>query len=159
MSALLARAAALTAVYLLVLTSVEPGDVLVGGLLGIAVAAALRPRGALRGGAPPVGAAVAVFAGLAQTVTEMARGSWRVVRFCLGERNHPGLVEIPRGERSPAQVALWGLITGEAPDEVPVTVDEARDVLIVHLVDARDPGAVRERHRRDYERWQRKAVP
>ena len=61
-------------------------------------------------------------------------------------------------DRSRHAVALWGVLTGEAPDEVPVDVDEERDVLIVHLVDASDPDAVRERHRRAYERAQRKVV-
>jgi len=51
------------------------------------------------------------------------------------------------------------VLTGEAPDEVPVDVDEERDVLIVHLVDASDPDAVRDRHRRAWERAQRKVVP
>ena len=56
-------------------------------------------------------------------------------------------------------MALWGVLTGEAPDEVPVDVDEERDVLIVHLVDASDPAAVRERHGRTHERRQRRVVP
>jgi hypothetical protein len=55
-------------------------------------------------------------------------------------------------------VALWGVLTGEAPDEVPVEVDEARGVLLVHLVDASDPGAVRARHERASAR-QRRVVP
>ena len=60
--------------------------------------------------------------------------------------------------RSQRGVALWGVLTGEAPDEVTVDIDEERDVLIVHLVDASDPDAVRDRHRRTYERDQRKVV-
>ena len=48
MSWLLVRAAGLTGIYLLVLTSVAPGDILTGGLLGLAVAVALRPRGVRR---------------------------------------------------------------------------------------------------------------
>ena len=60
--------------------------------------------------------------------------------------------------RRPRKVALWGVLTGEAPDEVPVDVDEERDVVIVHLVDASDPEAVRARHRHAYERVQRKVV-
>ena len=52
-------------------------------------------------------------------------------------------------------VALWGVLTGEAPDEVVVDVDEARGVLIVHLVDAADPDAVRARHAGTHARWQR----
>ena len=82
MSGHLVRAAVLTAIYLLVLTSVAPGDVLVGGLLGLTVAVAMRPRGAPAGGGPRAGGVVAALSGLAQTATEMVRGSWRVVRFC-----------------------------------------------------------------------------
>jgi multisubunit Na+/H+ antiporter MnhE subunit len=95
----------------------------------------------------------------AETALEMVRGSWRVARFCLGSAGTPGLVEVPRGGRSDAGVALWGVLTGEAPDEVPVDVDTERDVLIVHLVDASDPEGVRERHRRVHERSQGKVVP
>ena len=88
----------------------------------------------------------------------MARGSWRTVLFCFGRRGRPGFVEIPRAGRSRNAVALWGVLTGGAPDEVAVDLDEERDVLIVHLVDASDPDAVRDRHRRAYEDQQRKVV-
>lgn len=156
---LLLRAAGLTAVYLLVVTSVAPGDLAVGAAIGLAVALALRRRPA-PGPAPPwrerVPAVAAVAAG---TAIEMARGSWRVVRFCLGSAASPGFVEIPRDGRSDAGVALWGVLTGEAPDEIPVDVDDERGVLVVHLVDAGDPDAVRERHRRDHEHRQGRVVP
>lgn len=85
------------------------------------------------------------------------RGSWRVARFCLGAPAKPGLVRIPRGDRTADNIALWGILTGEAPDEVPVDVDD--ETLLVHVLDASDPGAVRERHRRAHERWQHKVVP
>jgi multisubunit Na+/H+ antiporter MnhE subunit len=159
MIALLLRAAALAAVYLLVLTSLAPGDIVVGAAIGLVVSVALRERA----GPAPVpswperGLAAVVLA--AETAVEMARGSWRVIRFCLGSTARPGLVEIPRGGRSRAGVALWGVLTGEAPDEVPVDVDEERDVLIVHLVDAADPERVRERHRAAFERRQGKVIP
>jgi multicomponent Na+:H+ antiporter subunit E len=159
-TAILLRGAALAAVYLLVLTSAAPGDLLIGGVLGVAVAFAVRSRRS-RGAAPPapalarVGAATIV---VADTAVEMARGSWRVVRFCLGAPATPGLVEIPRGDRSRMQVGLWGVVTGEAPDEVPVDVDETRDLLTVHLVDAGDPEAVRARHARSHQRGQGRVV-
>lgn len=101
--------------------------------------------------------AAAALAG--QTALEMVRGSWRVARFCLGAPADPGLVEIPRGDRSPEGVALWGVLTGEAPDEIVVDVDEARAVLVVQVLDAGDPEAVRARHARTYERRQRRVVP
>lgn len=159
MTRVLLHAAVLTGVYLLVLTSTAPGDVLVGGLLALAVATALRDRGAVPRSPASAFAWVGAAAGLLlRTAWEMVIGSWRVVRFCLGAHTSPGFVEIPRGDRSPRNVALWGLLTGEAPDEIPVDVDDTRDVLIVHLVEAGDPEGVRERHRHVHERWQRKVV-
>ena len=159
MIGLLLRAAGLAAVYLLVLTSVDPGDIVVGVAIGLIVATALGAR-TQSGPSPPWRErVVAAFVVAVETAVEMARGSWRVVRFCLGLAEAPGLVEIPRSGRSRAGVAFWGVLTGEAPDEVPVDVDEERGVLIVHLVDAGDPDGVRERHRKAYERSQGKVVP
>jgi len=161
MIGVLVRAAALAAMYLLVLTSVDPGDILVGVVLGLVLAGALRARrGRARridfgGVADRVRAAIGL---AAATSREVVVGTWRVVRFCLGWEANPGFVEIPREGRSRRSVALWGVLTGEAPDEVPIDVDEARDVLVVHLVDAGDPDAVRARHHRRAERWQRRVV-
>jgi multisubunit Na+/H+ antiporter MnhE subunit len=159
MSRIVIQALALMGVYLLVMTSAEPADAVTGLLLGLVLAVALRPRLPGRSPATPrVTGLLALGPVLVQTVAEMVIGSWRTALFCLRGTGQPGFVEIPRGERSRHGVALWGVLTGEAPDEVPVDVDEERKVLIVHLVDARDPDAVRERHRRAYERAQRKVV-
>jgi multisubunit Na+/H+ antiporter MnhE subunit len=155
MSRILVRAVALTGVYLLVLTSVAPGDVLTGGVLGLAVALALPVGGA----APSPARLVAAAALLGATAAEVVRGSWRTVRFCLGARCAPGFVEIPRGDRSRHNVALWGVLTGLAPDEVVADVDEDRDMLVVHHIDASDPEAERARHASVYEELQRKVVP
>ena len=159
MTGVLVRAAGLLAVYLLVLTSTAPGDVLIGALLAVPIAFVLRPRRPSRRDAPVLARLRGALSLLAQTAAEMARGSWRVARFCLGGAGSPGFVEIPQGDRSPINVALWGVLTGEAPDEVPIDVDEERRVLVVHLVDASDPEAVRARHERTNERWQRRVVP
>ena len=150
------RAGALAVVYLLVLTSAEPGDVLVGVLLGLAVALSLRPRGRPRHRIAPFERLTAAVVVALQTAAEMVRGSRRVVLFCLGRRPGPGFVEIPREGRSRHETALWGVLTGEAPDEVPV--EAGADVLVVHLVDARDPDAVRARHAATHERRLRKVV-
>jgi multisubunit Na+/H+ antiporter MnhE subunit len=159
MSRVIARALALMGIYLLVMTSAKPGDAAVGFALGLVLAVALRPRFPGRRPAPPTPAALAAFGEvLAMTAVDLVRGSWRTARFCLRGGPGPGFVEIPRDGRSRHGIAFWGVLTGEAPDEVPVDIDEERDVLIVHLVDASDPDAVRERHRRAYERAQRKVV-
>jgi multicomponent Na+:H+ antiporter subunit E len=145
-------AVGLAAMYLLVLTSVKPGDIAIGLVLGLVVAFALRPRP----GVPTPGTLhlrpTAIPRLVWDTAVEVARGSARVVRFCLGSTDRSGFVEIPLDGRTDADVALWGLVTGEAPDEIVVDVDRERDVLVVHLIDATDPDAVRARHRRDLER-------
>ena len=92
------------------------------------------------------------------TGLDVVRGTWRTARFCLGAPAQPGFVEIPRGDRSPERVALWGVLTGEAPDEYPVDVDGERGVLVVHLLDCGDPDAVRARHAEGDARWQRRVV-
>ena len=156
MIGILIRAAALAGTYLLFLTSLAPGDVLIGAVLGLAVALALRPRP--HGPVPTRRARIAAAAvTFYETALEMVVGTWRTAGFCLGRPSRPGFVEIPRRDRSTIGVALWGVLTGEAPDEVPVDVE--RHVLVVHLIDASDPDAVRERHRRAYERHLRKVAP
>jgi multisubunit Na+/H+ antiporter MnhE subunit len=160
MTGILLRAAGLTVIYLLVVTSLDPGDILVGAVLGLAIAIGLRPREPRR--EPPAPRLVRLRAAADMvrfTGWEMILGTWRVVRFCLGAPSAPGFVEIPRADRSHRGSALWGVITGEAPDEVPVHIDERRGVLIVHLVDASDPEAVRARHEAARDRWQRHLVP
>ncbi len=159
MTRIAVQALLLMGVYLLVLTSAKPADAAMGLALGLVLALALRPRlPAGRSATPSPARLIALVPVLALTAVDMVRGSWRTVRFCLWGTGEPGFVEVPRGDRSRYAVALWGVLTGEAPDEVPVDVDEERDVLIVHLVDASDPDAVRERHRRAYERAQRRVV-
>lgn len=164
MIGILTRAVSFDLIYLFVLTSIDPGDVVVGAVLGLVVAIAVRPPATRPPAAGPeperfVPSARAFVRMLVDTTREVIVGSWRVVRFCLDDQRAPGFVEIPRAGRSPAGVALWGLLTGEAPDEVPVEVDVERDVLIVHLVDADDPEAVRARHQRTYDETLRYVVP
>lgn len=153
----LLRVTGLLLVYLLVLTSIAPGDVLIGVLLAVAIIASTHPHdrqpahGWLRWTAALAGTLLA-------TGWEMVVGTIRTVGFCLGRPAAPGFVEIPRGDRSRRAVALWGVLTGEAPDEYPVDVDDGRGVLLVHLLDASDPAAVRARHAEARDRWQRRVV-
>jgi multisubunit Na+/H+ antiporter MnhE subunit len=141
--------AGLTGIYLLVLTSLHPGDVLVGGLLACLVVVATRR---IRAGGEihrrldrhrVLGAPALVLRIIAGT----AAGTWRVVRFCLRPDDaRTGLVEVPAGSRSGSGLAAWGFINGLAPDELVVEIDEDRRVLLVHALDADDPDAVRARH-------------
>jgi multisubunit Na+/H+ antiporter MnhE subunit len=156
MTGILLRIAGLTAIYLLVLTSLKPGDILVGAALATVL---VLGGGAVAKKSPAAGGWIGwtrgVLGMVGITARDMVIGSIRVARFCLGGRADPGFVEVPREGRSEDAVALWGLLTGEAPDEYAVAIDPERDVLVVHVLDAHDPDAVRERHRRMHERWQR----
>jgi multicomponent Na+:H+ antiporter subunit E len=147
------RVAGLAAIYLLVLTSLAPGDILVGVLVATGLVLATGGVGPRRDPREWGRWLLAVGRMVSVTAVEMARGSVRVVRFCLTGAGSPGFVEIPRASRSRHGVALWGVLTGEAPDEYPVAVDDARHVLVVHLVDAGDPDAVRARHLAGHEAY------
>jgi multisubunit Na+/H+ antiporter MnhE subunit len=156
-TALVVRAVGLVAIYLLVLTSVAPGDILVGAVVaaGLVVAGSRADAPARRSGIAAWGRwLVAVGRLSVATAREIAVGTVRVVRFCLAGTGHPGFVEIPRGDRSREAVALWGLITGEAPDEYPVAIDDERGVLIVHNLEADNPDGTRARHAAARERLQ-----
>ena len=143
---LVLRLAGLVAIYLLVLTSSAPGDILTGILLAAGLLAATGVRDVLRSSRRWDRWLVAFVRMVVTTGWEMAIGTVRVVRFCLLGDGSPGFVEIPRDDRSRHAVALWGVLTGEAPDEYPVATDDERHLLIVHLTDASDPEAVRRRH-------------
>jgi multisubunit Na+/H+ antiporter MnhE subunit len=140
------RIAGLAAIYLLVLTSVAPGDIVVGAVLAAALvvtSGAHTPRRSAGGW----GRWAIAFARMTVvTAWDITVGAARVARFCIAGGASPGFVEIPRGDRARRGVALWGILTGEAPDEYPVAVDDARHVLVVHIIDDRDPHAIRARH-------------
>jgi multisubunit Na+/H+ antiporter MnhE subunit len=156
------RTFALTALYLLVLTSMHPGDVLTGAALSAALAAAsacAHPRRAL--GRSWLGRLAAAPTLVVGTLADMIRGTWHVALYVVGRRSleSPGIVAIPRGERTALGVAVWGYTTAIAPDEIVVDADDERDVLLVHLLDARDEAAIRARHHRTYEQRQRPVFP
>ena len=155
----LLRVAGLVGIYLLVLTSLDPGDVLVGALIATGLVLAAGPAGSRHGAAGWGRWFAALVRMVVVTAWEIALGTVRVVRFCLTGAGSPGFVEIPRGDRSRRGIALWGVLTGEAPDEYPVAVDDERHVLVVHLTDARDPEAIVRRHAAAREAYQRDVVP
>ena len=177
MTDLLLRVAALTGVYLLALTSVAPGDILVGLLLAAGVVAALRrirpiaevplrpTRAALLsrlGGVPAL---------VAGTLVDIARGTWQTARCCLaGRLPAPGVVAVPLTDDpaaprlpgsavSPVSAAAWAVRVGLGPDSLVVEVDERAGRMLLHVLDARDPDAVRSAQWDSYQRRQRRLFP
>lgn len=154
----------LTAVYALALASLRPLD-LVTGLLVSAALLAITRRFVLAAEPEPardvlrrIAALPRFFAGV---VAEVARGTIEVALVVLGHRglDCPGIVAVPIEERTPVGVAVSALAYTLSPGDVLIDVDEEKQVMLVHVLDASDPDAVRARHRSFYERWQRRAFP
>lgn len=160
MPALLLRVVALTAVYLLALTSLRPGDVLVGFVLStVIVVAARRVRPAEP--PPPLGRRLAgVPALIGGTLVDLVVGTWQTAVSLVGRGpTEGGLVEIPIPPGAPASAAAWGVRVGFVPDTVVVEVDEHRGRMLLHVLDARDPDAVIAAQLDSYRRRQRRVFP
>jgi multisubunit Na+/H+ antiporter MnhE subunit len=169
----LARIAGLCGVYVLTLASAHPLDLLAGALLGAALVAVTRapaPREApsLDGRpwaahpTPPLAVRVAAFPLFAYgLLADIARGTWDVALRVVHLRpiEHPGIVRIPVGERTPLGVAVSALATTLSPGTVFIDLDEEAGVMLLHVIDAADPDRVRADHLRFYERYQRRVFP
>lgn len=154
----------LTVVYLFALASFDPWDALAGVAAAVA---ALAVAGRLLEPAPrtPLGELPRRAAGLlalaAVTLREISVGTWQVALVVLHVRplRSPGIVTVPIGERSPVGVAVSGLVLSLTPGELLVDVDWERGLMLVHVLDAGDPDAVRRQHAELYERRQKGAFP
>lgn len=71
----------------------------------------------------------------------------------------PGIVAVPIGDRTPTGLAVWAVVTGLPPGSFFVDVDRGRDVVLIHLLDARDPEAFRRQQEDFYRRYQSKVFP
>ncbi len=160
---------ALTLVYALVLASFHPWDLLIGAGLSAALLFSFkrivfetdsdsgptgRRPGLLRRVVAFVPFCLAVF-------WDILAGTWEVALVTLHLRplKSPGIVAVPIGDRTPTGVAVWALVTTLPPGSFFVDVDRGRGVALIHVIDARDPEAVREQHRDFYRRYQRKVFP
>ena len=155
---------AVACVYLLALASLDPLD----ALIGIALAAGLvwglggllfRGGDVAAGGLARRAVFFVPFAGA--IVWDILRGTWQVALVVLHVRplERPGIVEIPIGERSRTGVAVSALVATLSPGEVLVDVDWERGRMLLHVLDATDPEAVRARHEDFYRRWQEPVFP
>jgi multisubunit Na+/H+ antiporter MnhE subunit len=82
---------ALTATYLLVLTSMHPGDILTGVVLAVVLVAAGRRIRPLEpaSGAPMVRRLAGVPALVGGTLVDLAVSTWRTALWCLTPRDAP----------------------------------------------------------------------
>jgi multisubunit Na+/H+ antiporter MnhE subunit len=152
--------AALVAVWQLTLASEDAVDVVVGAVLAGAVLVAL-PGSATGAGPSPLARLAATPALAAVVLVDIARGTWDVALRVLGLRplDRPGLVLIPIGDRTDVGIAATGLLFGLSPGSLMIEVDHARRAMVWHVIDARDPDAVRAHFERVYDRYQRRVIP
>jgi len=154
----------LAGVYLLALASVDPVD----ALIGVALAAGLVwGLGGLLFQSGDVGAGelarrVVAFVPFAAVILwDITRGTWQVALVVLWVRplERPGIVAVPIGRRTRNGVAVAALVATLSPGEFLVDVDWERELMYLHVLDATDPDAVRERHEDFYRRWQKPVFP
>jgi multicomponent Na+:H+ antiporter subunit E len=154
----------LVLVYAFALDSFDPLDLATGALIGAAVLVVFR-RFLLC--APGLSAAELArravrFVPLAlATVREISVGTWEVALVVLGLRplRSPGIVVIPFEDRTPTGVSVTAMIATLSPGEFLVEIDWERREILMHVLDASDPDAVRAHHRRFYRRYQRPVFP
>jgi multisubunit Na+/H+ antiporter MnhE subunit len=154
----------LTALWMLTLASTYLLDVVLGLVVATAVVTAVPGTRSVisEGTPPPLGRRLLAFPRFAlATLREVVVGTWDVTLRVLHLRpvDRPGIVLVPIGERTSAGLAATALADTLSPGEVLIDVDHERGVMLVHVIDARDPDEVRARHQRFYERHQRGVFP
>ena len=164
MTRYVAAIAGLTLAYALALGSFHPLDLLFGA--GLSAALVFTSRRFVFGDGPDVRASllrrVVAFVPFSLAVfREIVVGTWEVtlVTLHLLPLKRPGIVEVPVGERTPAGVAVWAVVTGLPPGSFFVDVDRERGVVLIHILDASDPEAFRRRQEDFYRRFQRGVFP
>jgi multicomponent Na+:H+ antiporter subunit E len=160
----------LTLVYALALASFHPWDLLFGAGLSAALLFACRRFVFDADGTPPrpapprltlLGRVVAFVPFAAVVFRNILVGNVEVTLVTLGLRPllRPGIVAVPVGDRTPTGVAVWAVVTGLPPGSYFVDVDRERGVVLIHVLDARDPEAYREEQEDFYRRYQSKVFP
>lgn len=154
--------ALVTAIYLAILGSLEPADLVLGATIAAGLLLALGQPGPAPRGAPPTLSRFLHFPRWAGTIlASVGAGAWRVVRAIL-MRGQPAsaIVVVPIGDRSKEGVAVTALAAAISPGELVTDVDWDEGTIAVHVLEPGeiDPEAVRRRYRDEYER-QRRVFP
>lgn len=154
----------LTALYMLMLASVKLWDLVWGVLISTTLLLAFQRF--LFGGRP------APLPGLLQRIVafgpfalavlrDIVEGTWNVILVVLRLRplRCPGIVLVPIDERTPNGIAVSALTSTLSPGSFLVDIDWERRVMLVHVIDAGDPDAVRADQQGLYHNYQRHVFP
>ena len=95
------------------------------------------------------------------TIREIFTGTWLVAKHVVGIRplEHPGIVRIPIGERSPVSRGMAGYVITVSPGTFLVDFDNETNEMLVHAIDASDPDALRRHYQSLFLSYERHFVP
>ena len=159
-----ARLLALTAIYLAVLTSLQPWDAAIGlALAGLMLFGTRAFRNESRPERRPftLRRAAAFVPFLLAVAADMARGTWNVALVVPGIRppGEAGIVRVPFGERSEQGVVVSAIALTLSPGSVLLDIDMERREMVIHAIDAADPERVVAELQEFYLRHQRAVFP
>lgn len=154
----------LTLVYALALASFDPWDLALGAAASAVVLVTFRRVlfGERVTSIDRLGRRALAFPRLAwRVLADITVGTWRVAAVVLHLRplEHPGIVVIPLGERSDMGAVVTAFAHTLSPGEYVVDLDLTERRLLMHVLDASDPDAVRASFAEFYDRYQRKVFP
>lgn len=160
--------AGLTAVFLLTLASTDPKDVAIGVVLSFLALFTFRSflketqDHEYHERAPSLISRVAHFPLFAIVILkDVLVGTWLVLGYSLGWRkiDASGIIQVPIGDCTPTGVSILAIVTTLAPGSALVDIDWAEAQMLVHVIDASDPDAIRHAIRHFYERYQKGVFP
>jgi multisubunit Na+/H+ antiporter MnhE subunit len=164
MSRFLLTVALLTLVYALALASFEPLDLATGAILASILLAASRtfilgPDAVPIPGMP--GRLVAFFRFAFAVLGEIITGTITVALITLRLRPRPnsGIVAVPILDRTPLGLAVWAIACSLPPGSYFVDVNDQRQVVLIHLLDAEHPDDYCRKCEEFYRRYQSRVFP
>lgn len=161
MSGLLIPTVLLTLIYALVLASFDPWDLALGAIVSVAILLVPRRLAAERPAAASLRRLIAFAPFAGALLWEILVGSWRVAVIVLDAQSpaRPGAVVVPLGDRTRLGVAVAGLAVTLSPGTAVLDIDWQQRTMLLHVLDARDPDAVRAHQHHFYHRYQRHVFP
>lgn len=130
------------------------GSVLTGALMHI-FRAQIAPRPL-----PPVGLSMHILLYspvlLYYLFVDILKGTWQVVKVTLGIEplRRPGIIKYPIPTKSPYGAGPVGYFITLSPGSFLVDIDWEENVLLVHVLDASDPDALRRDAEKYYRLWE-----
>lgn len=87
---------------------------------------------------------------------DILKGTYQIITITVGLRPlvQPGIVKIPIGNHSPTGVGPVGFFVTLSPGSFLVDIDWEEYVMLVHVIDATDPDAVRKDAEKYYRLWE-----